>query len=129
MADGFVGPDARLDPGRGAWLVARATTGRDETVAAELERSADPGAGARRGRLPRPQPSPLDELGTAKPTLLRGQVTFRTRGANVGIPLLFDAAKRLEPLDAGPARAGRTDGAEARCAHTLAFCSWTAWRD
>jgi DNA-binding CsgD family transcriptional regulator len=48
--------------------------------------------------------APLDELQRARLERLRAQVTFaRTRGSDAA-PLLLDAAKRLEPLDAGLAR-------------------------
>ena len=42
--------DAETDPDRRAWHRGRATTGPDEDVAAELERSCGPGAGSRWGR-------------------------------------------------------------------------------
>jgi DNA-binding CsgD family transcriptional regulator len=47
---------------------------------------------------------PLDELQRARLARLRAQIAFgRRRGSDVP-PLLLDAAKRLEPLDAGLAR-------------------------
>ena len=52
---------------------------------------------------------PLDELDRARAQLLRAQVTFaRTRGRDAP-PLLLDAAKRLEPLDAALAHATYLD--------------------
>ena len=134
--------DAKLDPDRRAWHLARATAGPDEMVAAELERSADRaqargGVAAAAAFLDRaaqltPEPvrrgaravaaahakhqagafepaleladaaelSPLDELGAAQLTLLRGRIMFASRSASAGLPLLLEAAKRLEPLDA-----------------------------
>jgi DNA-binding CsgD family transcriptional regulator len=49
--------------------------------------------------------SPLDELDAARLALLRGRLTFYTKGASAGVPLLIEAAKRLDPLDARIARA------------------------
>ncbi|WP_338023442.1 ATP-binding protein [Amycolatopsis vastitatis] len=48
--------------------------------------------------------NPLDDLARAQSTLLRGQVMFASRSASAGLPVLLDAAKQLEPLDAGLAR-------------------------
>jgi DNA-binding CsgD family transcriptional regulator len=48
--------------------------------------------------------SPLDELRAAQSTLLRGQIMSASKSASAGLPLLLNAAKRLEPLDAGLAR-------------------------
>lgn len=48
--------------------------------------------------------SALDELGLARSILLRGQITFAVRGAAVGLPLLIEAAGRLEALDPGLSR-------------------------
>ncbi|MCO8269925.1 AAA family ATPase [Actinoplanes sp. TRM 88003] len=45
--------------------------------------------------------SPLDERGRAESGLLRGQITFASRSAGAGLPLLLRAAKQLEPVDAG----------------------------
>ena len=53
--------------------------------------------------------SPLDELGAAKLTLLRGRIMFASRSASAGLPLLLEAAKQLESLDAGLARATYRD--------------------
>jgi DNA-binding CsgD family transcriptional regulator len=48
--------------------------------------------------------TPLDELQRARLERLRAQITFaRTRGSDAA-PLLLDAARHLEPLDAGLAR-------------------------
>ncbi|MFE7927380.1 AAA family ATPase [Streptomyces sp. NPDC057456] len=138
--------DAQLDPDRRVWHLARATAGPDETVAAELERSADRarargGIAAAAAFLDRaaeltPDPArrgaralaaaqakyhagafdaareladaaelgPLDELGAARSTLLRGQILSASKSAGAGLPLLLDAAKRLEELDARRAR-------------------------
>ncbi|MEU0072058.1 AAA family ATPase [Streptomyces sp. NPDC006332] len=138
--------DAELDPDRRAWHLARATAGPDETVAAELERSADRaqargGIAAAAAFLDRaaeltPDPArrgaralaaahakyqagaydaareladaaelgPLDELGAAQSTLLRGQIMSASKSASAGLPLLLEAAKRLESLDARRAR-------------------------
>jgi DNA-binding CsgD family transcriptional regulator len=50
------------------------------------------------------QAGPLDELGQARAQLLHAQITFAiTRGRDAP-PLLLEAAKRLEPLDATLAR-------------------------
>ncbi|MBK3567235.1 LuxR family transcriptional regulator [Streptomyces sp. MBT62] len=46
----------------------------------------------------------LDALGSAQAKLLRGQIMSASKSASAGLPLLLDAAKRLEPLDAGLAR-------------------------
>jgi DNA-binding CsgD family transcriptional regulator len=52
---------------------------------------------------------PLDELGQARAQLLHAQITFAmTRGADAP-PLLLEAARRLEPLDATLARATYLD--------------------
>jgi DNA-binding CsgD family transcriptional regulator len=53
--------------------------------------------------------NPLDQLARAQSILLRGQVMFASRSASAGLPVLLDAAKRLEPLDAGLARATYRD--------------------
>ncbi|MFG2729969.1 AAA family ATPase [Streptomyces canus] len=138
--------DARLDPDRRAWHLARAAAGPDEAVAAELERSADRaqargGVAAAAAFLDRaaqltPDPTrrgaralaaaqakyqagafdaarelagaaelgPLDDLGAARSTLLRGRIMTASNSAGAGLPLLLEAARRLEPLDAGLAR-------------------------
>ncbi|MGD9891287.1 MAG: AAA family ATPase [Dehalococcoidia bacterium] len=47
---------------------------------------------------------PLDELRHARHDLLRARIAFAQRRGNEAAPLLLDAARRLEPLDAGLAR-------------------------
>jgi DNA-binding CsgD family transcriptional regulator len=47
---------------------------------------------------------PLDELEQARAQLLHAQITFATTRGRDAPPLLLDAAKRLEPLDARLAR-------------------------
>ena len=47
---------------------------------------------------------PLDELASARVELLRGQIMFASGSAGAAPAVLFKAAKRLEPLDAGLAR-------------------------
>lgn len=53
--------------------------------------------------------NPLDKLARAQSILLRGRVMFASRSASAGLPVLLDAAKRLEPLDADLARATYRD--------------------
>ena len=48
---------------------------------------------------------PLDELEQARAQLLHAQITFAATRGRDAPPLLLDAAKRLEPLDAGLAHA------------------------
>ncbi|MGX1267913.1 ATP-binding protein [Streptomyces phaeoluteigriseus] len=50
--------------------------------------------------------SPLDEVGTGRATLLRGQITSAAKSASAGLPLLLEAAKQLQPFDS--ALAGQT---------------------
>jgi DNA-binding CsgD family transcriptional regulator len=50
------------------------------------------------------QGGPLDELGRARAELLRAQLAARPGRGRDGRLLLLDAARRLEPLDAGLAR-------------------------
>ena len=138
--------DSETDPDRRAWHQAQAAVGPDETVAGELERSADRaqargGIAAAAAFLERaseltPDPArraaralaaaqakfeagapnaayellaaaeigPLDELQRARIARLRAEIVFaRSRGSDAP-PLLLDAAKRLEALDAGLAR-------------------------
>jgi DNA-binding CsgD family transcriptional regulator len=47
---------------------------------------------------------PLDELAAARVDLLRGQVAFASGLSNDALPLLFNAARRLQPLNLGLAR-------------------------
>ena len=51
------------------------------------------------------QAGPLDELEQARAQLLHAQITFATTRGRDAPPLLLEAAKRLEPLDATLARA------------------------
>ena len=138
--------DARLDPDRRAWHRARAAEGPDETVAGELERSADRaqargGLSAAAAFLQRaaeltPDPAmrvkrslaaaqakldiadavstsdllaaaelgPVDELQRARLERLRAQIAFASRRGRDAPPLLLEAARRLDPLDAALAR-------------------------
>ncbi|GGS66896.1 AAA family ATPase [Nonomuraea spiralis] len=57
--------------------------------------------------------SPLDEHDLARSGLLRGQIVFASTSAGTALPLLLEAARRLEPLDPGPAREGYRDAMHA----------------
>ncbi|GAA2332147.1 AAA family ATPase [Streptomyces kunmingensis] len=50
--------------------------------------------------------SHLDEVGAGRATLLRGQLMSATKSAGAGLPLLLEAAERLQPYDS--ALAGQT---------------------
>lgn len=43
--------------------------------------------------------SNLDEVGVGQTTLLRGQIMSAAKSASAGLPLLLEAAKRLQPYD------------------------------
>ena len=138
--------DPDVDPDRRAWHRAHATSGFDEDVAHDLERSAvraqargglaaaaaflqrateltpEPAARAQRAlaaaqaaheagasdaalaMLATAQAGPPDELLRARVSLLRAQIAFAVRRGPDAPPLLFESAKRLEPLDAALAR-------------------------
>ncbi len=138
--------DPSADPDRRAWHRAQAALGPDETVAGELEQSADRAQGrggiaaaaafleraseltpdpARRAAralaaaqakfeagaanaayelLAAAEIGPLDELQRARLARMRAHIVFARRRGSDAPPLLLDAAKRLEALDAGLAR-------------------------
>ena len=138
--------DARVDPDRRAWHLARASNGPDEVVAGELERSADRaqargGLSAAASFLQRaaeltPDPSmrverslaaaqakldvadadsasellagaelvPVDDFQRARLVRLRAQIVFARQRGRDAPPLLLEAARGLDPHDAGMAR-------------------------
>jgi DNA-binding CsgD family transcriptional regulator len=71
--------------------------------AAQAKREAGAPDAARR-LLAMAQGAPLDELGRARAELLHAQLAARPGYSRDGRLLLLDAARRLEPLDAGLAR-------------------------
>jgi DNA-binding CsgD family transcriptional regulator len=151
--------DAQVDPDRRAWHLARAAKGPDESVAAELERSAGraqarggvaaaaalldqsaqltPDRGRRGTRalaaaqakyragafaealelLEAAELNLLDELARARATRLRGRIMCASGSASAGLPVLLEAAKRLESLDS------RLAGATYRDAIYVAFAA------
>ncbi|MFF7888772.1 AAA family ATPase [Streptomyces sp. NPDC020794] len=50
--------------------------------------------------------SPLDDVGAGRAILLRGQIMSAAKSAGAGLPLLLEAAERLQPFDS--ALAGQT---------------------
>jgi DNA-binding CsgD family transcriptional regulator len=147
--------DPESDPDRRAWHRAQATSGPDEDVASDLERSAARaqargGLAAAAAFLERaaaltPEPArraeralaaaqnknqagaldaalrlvasaesgPLDEFQRAQADVLRAQISFAASRGSDAPPLLLKAAKRLESLDAGLARATYLDALSA----------------
>jgi DNA-binding CsgD family transcriptional regulator len=79
-------------------------------AAAKLEAGAP---GAAYELLATAELGPLDELQRARLERLRAQIVFARRRGNDAPPLLLDAAKRLEPLDARLARETHLDAVAA----------------
>ena len=72
---------------------------------------------------------PLGELQQARVDLLRAQIAFVTNRGSDAPPLLLKAARRLEPLDAGLARATYLDALTAAMfAGRLASPAAVCWR-
>jgi len=67
------------------------------------------GSGAALDLLAMAEAGPLSELQHARADLVRAQLAFATRRGSDAAPLLLQAAKRLEPIDAGLARATYLD--------------------
>jgi hypothetical protein len=61
------------------------------------------------------QLGPLDELHRGRLERLRGQITFANRRGRDAPPLLFDAARQLEPLDVEMARETYLEAIGRRC--------------
>jgi DNA-binding CsgD family transcriptional regulator len=67
------------------------------------------GSGAALDLLAMAEAGPLSELQRARADLVRAQLAFAARRGSDAAPLLLRAAKRLEPIDAGLARATYLD--------------------
>ena len=67
------------------------------------------GSGAALDLLAMAEAGPLSELQHARVDLARAQLAFATSRGSDAVPLLLQAAKRLEPIDAGLARATYLD--------------------
>jgi DNA-binding CsgD family transcriptional regulator len=150
--------DPKADADRRAWYRAQATSGLDEEIASELERSVDRAkargglvaaaafqeraamltpeqglqavraltaahtkhlAGAPEAALKLlgiAQAGPLDELGRARAGLLHAQIALGSGRGRESVPLLLEAAKRLEPLGFAVVRETHRDGFRAALA-------------